>query len=263
MVIEGLSTNTTECSDLAPKNCDTCLSNSSVRILKDYFQVDEFDINNFIEETKPKLGCDTEKCVIQQVERQLPKKESNALRKDLALNYKLKGPSDSTALLSNINIDATLTLWTRSFPKFTFTPYAMMDFAKYSHPLNSIDLPKISKKYNCWACVLNTDTHYGPGQHWVCLFADFREEPVIEYFNSTGNPPPFEVREWFKKQHNKGLKTMVANHRAHQKKNTECGMYVLFYIRSRIEGRPVKFFATNTVHDKYMVEFRRHIFMKD
>lgn len=263
MLFEGLSTDTTECSDLAPKNCNTCLSKTSVFVLKEFLQDSEFDINTFIEEAKPKYGCETEKCVIQQIERQVPREQSKILRQDLRLNYKLKGPSDRTSLLSNIDIDATLTMWTRAFPKFTFTPFAMMDFAKYGHQLNYVDLVEISKKYNCWACVLNTDTQHGPGQHWVCLFADFREEPVVEYFNSTGNPPPAEVREWFKKQHARGLKTTIANHRAHQQKDTECGVYVLYYIRSRIEGQPVEFFATNTVRDSDMTQFRKHLFMKD
>lgn len=254
-----LTTNTSECSDLAPGVAGTCLSKESVFVLEEYLNVE--DIGAYVKEAAGQYGCDTEKCVIQQLERRKPNRQ---LRRDLDLNYKQKGPRSTTALLSNIDIDATLTAWTRAFPRFTFTPFAMIDFDKHGHPLASLDLVRVSKKHECWACVLNTDVQSGPGEHWVCLFADFRgDTPIVEYFNSTGNPPPREVTAWLGTQQAKGVRTRIANRRAHQRYNTECGVYVLYYIRSRLEGQPVEYFTTHRVSDAEMVEFRKHLFAAD
>ena len=49
---------------------------------------------------------------------------------------------------------------------------------------------------------------------------------------------------------------------AHQRSQTECGPYSLYYIRRRLEGAPVETFTDPKVRisDEAMEEFRRYLF---
>jgi hypothetical protein len=49
----------------------------------------------------------------------------------------------------------------------------------------------------------------------------------------------------------------------HQDSQTECGLYILFYIRARLEGRPCAEFARSRIPDAAMAEFRSHVFREE
>ena len=46
----------------------------------------------------------------------------------------------------------------------------------------------------------------------------------------------------------------------HQESQTECGVYVLYYIRRRLEGAPYAVFQETPTADDEMMGFRRHLF---
>uniref|UniRef100_A0A2S2QSI0 Ubiquitin-like protease family profile domain-containing protein n=2 Tax=Sipha flava TaxID=143950 RepID=A0A2S2QSI0_9HEMI len=55
-------------------------------------------------------------------------------------------------------------------------------------------LPKKPLKIEC--AILNLDSFYGNGTHWVCYY---RFKNKVIYFDSFGNlPPPIEVQKYFK-----------------------------------------------------------------
>ena len=95
--------------------------------------------------------------------------------------------------------------------------------------------------------VFNTDPHDGPGEHWIALYADFRKElehPQITYFDSYAQKPEKEVqvlmRRWKEqwdalKAHPQPVK-LAYNKTRHQYKNSECGMYCLYYHYSCLTG---------------------------
>lgn len=88
--------------------------------------------------------------------------------------------------------------------------------------------------------VVNTDPHDGPGQHWVAVFADIRPEleyPRMTYFDSYAMSPEPEIKklmkrwkeEWDKTGvHKQGMK-LTYNKTRHQYKDSECGMYCLYF----------------------------------
>jgi len=93
--------------------------------------------------------------------------------------------------------------------------------------------------------VFNLDRHDQPGSHWVSMFIDIKEK-IVFYFDSAGaNQIPKEINELikrvvkqgaelenpirFKLYHNSGID--------HQKGNTECGMYSLFFIITMLTGK--------------------------
>ena len=130
------------------------------------------------------------------------------------------------------------------------------------------------KNFKTFTCVLNTDISSGNGIHWVCVFIDCRSNPyTIEYFNSCANSPHENVTTWmvtqkqfltkYNKSINEDKKVVMVNvvDTLHQKSNTECGMYVLYYIRCRLEGIPYTTFIDYKIPDEVVTKFREHIFI--
>ena len=120
------------------------------------------------------------------------------------------------------------------------------------------------------AIIFNTDPHYKSGEHWVSIFINFEcENPYIFYFDSTGD----KIHKPFKKfidnvilQSNNidNIKlNYIHNYNIqHQKSNTECGMYCLYFIIQLLKNKKhEKHFrdSKNLISDKY-VEKYRHIY---
>lgn len=88
--------------------------------------------------------------------------------------------------------------------------------------------------------IVNTDPHDGPGQHWVAVFADIRPEleyPRMTYFDSYAMTPEPEIKKLMKRWkeqwdktgiHKQGMK-LTYNKTRHQYKDSECGMYCLYF----------------------------------
>jgi hypothetical protein len=91
--------------------------------------------------------------------------------------------------------------------------------------------------------VFNLDKHDEPGSHWTSLFIDM-DEAVIFYFDSAANRTPSEVKVLVERLKEQGKKMTpaipfryVENFpKMHQRSNTECGMYSLFFIITMLTG---------------------------
>jgi len=193
--------------------------------------------------------------------------------------FKPPGPADSTALLDNYNIDNTLEQWSHNSQslfgrKLYYIPFQMIDFAKMNTELSQIDLGEvINDGYDCLCVVLNTDISSGKGKHWFCLFCDFKHKDgdpyTIEYFNSSGNPPRTEVEIWMqkavydlKKKYSKKCIIIRSASRRLQYSQTECGVWSLMYIKSRLQGHNYNWFYKTDANDNDMIKLRKHLFRK-
>jgi len=239
------------------------------------------------------LGCSNETCVVTHPRTQKAAQElklANVLSDELAHRFKPPGPRNSTALLSNVHIDNVLKQWAAAeFPDFYACPFAMADFNTNGDKFAKVKLNQLrQKQYRTFGCVMNTDNSKGPGTHWVAVFVDMRadftsSEPwTIEYFNSAGRPPATPVVRWMEQTRGELAKmresecaasdaahtehgpvqTWAVSSVSHQRSQTECGPYALYYIRRRLEGAAPRDFmeASNKIPDAAMVEFRRHLF---
>jgi hypothetical protein len=56
------------------------------------------------------------------------------------------------------------------------------------------------------------------------------------------------------------VQSVNASYKSHQKSNSECGAYSLYYIWLRLQGKPYTFFKDNLITDSNMLEFRSTIF---
>lgn len=284
-VFGGLLTSTNESECIKGKGL--CCSRNMVKLISKFINIPG-DNKTVIEEAKKALSCDTESCVLVNDKfNKFIKEETgdnNIIKYELYKNFKTKGPRNSTDLLSNFNIDDTLIRWGDEFKDFYPCPFSMIDFKTVTNDFAVIDLADVASSrisyrdyinkyhygpFKTFGCVLNTDVSTGYGKHWVCIFADFRSKVwTIEYFNSSGNPPNHDVSEWMEKQRSSLLKihdnveTIAVTNIVHQKSNTECGMYVLYYIRSRLDGISYDYFLTKRIEDSNVTEFRKHVFRK-
>jgi hypothetical protein len=150
--------------------------------------------------------------------------------------------------LSSDDIQAIEDNYTKVFPNYFFVGSVPIDFDLQNETrqclvsvLCSMKLPELYKQgYERIGIIFNTDPHDGPGQHWIALFADIRPELQhgrITYFDSYAQKPEPEVqklmRRW-KEQwdatgvHSQPLK-LSYNRTRHQYKDSECGMYCLYF----------------------------------
>lgn len=115
--------------------------------------------------------------------------------------------------------------------------------------------------------IFNTDPHDKSGEHWVSLFIDINAELIV-YFDSAGSYIPDEIRvfvERIQKQLSRGGKkeyNFIINRRVHQRKNTECGMYSLYFIIQMLKTGNYKHFTDSkkTITDEEMEILRREYF---
>ena len=92
--------------------------------------------------------------------------------------------------------------------------------------------------------VFNLDKHTGPGSHWVTLFVDTTNSFMF-FFDSAGDGVPKEVKVLMDRIEKEGLqmkpiirfKRYDNDHHDHQKGNTECGMYSLFFMITMLTGK--------------------------
>ena len=137
----------------------------------------------------------------------------------------------------------------------------------------------LQKKITKIGMTFNLDAHNMPGSHWVSLFVDLApEHPFVFYFDSGGNPPPREIQTLMNRIVKQGvasnikIKKIINQHR-HQKQNTECGMYSLFFNITMLTGdsgfeknmdldEKMELFTKVDIPDKYVELYRNKYYNK-
>lgn len=259
-------------SECANNISGVCSSNQTVELIDEFIGSGNKPKHILLKAQK-KLGCTSESCVLNNEkfkEFVARKGKKRVIEIDLSLRFKPPGPRNSLKLLNNINIDSVLSQWNTEFPNSYAYPFAMIDFPTHDYELGNVPVVSLINKYNCFYCVLNTDVSSGGGKHWVCVFVDCRDSNdwSVEYFNSTGNPPHRNVVRWMEKTRNdleeydskKKVISIPVTDVEHQEFDTECGLYALFYIRSRLDGTPYQSFNETKIDDAKVSIFRKHVF---
>lgn len=249
-----------------------CMSRDVEIKIIDLLSVDSID------EAIKTQKCDSESCLLESLK---PKLGEQVVKSELAMLTRT-GPTDN-ALLSNVHIDSCMQWFARRFPGFFPYNFNMRNYIDYSYvnrrvierpdTLATIRLLSLlngahnGTKYTTAACVINDDVYQGPGTHWMALFMDARKDPIVlEFFNSSAGAPHASWINWLTK--NKAELTAAGRNVTitrvdeirHQHSVTECGVYSLFYIYSRLRGVPARYFIENPVPDQIMFEFRQHLF---
>lgn len=134
-------------------------------------------------------------------------------------------------------------------------------------------------KLKYFGIVCNTDISSNGGIHWFTIFIDFTKSPIqIEYFNSSGYPLIRGNHQTERKEFYlffKNLEDELTKNKfpakfiqvtdiEHQRDDTaNCGSYSLFYIWSRLQGRPYTDFQKKKITDELMEKFRSVLWRKN
>jgi hypothetical protein len=180
-----------------------------------------------------------------------------------------------TEWLSSIDIENVEKQYMKLFKKYKFLGCIPIDFdlksksgkclVNFLCSLKIKDL--ISQGFYQYGIVFNTDKHDGPGQHWFALYCDIRPELEygrVTYFDSYANKPESEIKvlmsRWkteidslnlFKKP-----LELSRNTTKHQFKDSECGMYSLYFHHCCLLEIPMD----ERIPDEVMNKFRQLLF---
>lgn len=226
---------------------------------------------------KDRLQCENETCMINQFDN-----PEQIKRFIFAPKHPPEWNSNPYEWLSNIDIEKVAKQYEVSNPEFKLIGPTTIDFDTrlpqdgWKCVLN--DLCQFSLERFIQAnktkigIVFNLDKHDQSGSHWVSLFLDI-ENKFLFFFDSADNKIPPEI--WKKdpdqahlplvnriisqgKTLSKPIHFQFYNNRghSHQRSNTECGMYSLFFIITMLTG---KFRSTNKI---LSIKQRLNLFLK-
>ena len=189
---------------------------------------------------------------------------------------------DTNEWLTNHDINNVLSQYEYKFDTFEFIGPSFIDFNEkigYSCVDNEVCMLNIQEQIDNGkekiGIIFNLDRHNQPGSHWVSLFIDINDKFVF-YFDSVGTKIPKEIYNLVKNIQEQGKKlTNPINFRfeqnhpfEHQKTNTECGMYSLFFMITLLTNKlyktpfktteqKIQFFKSKKIPDKKMEELRK------
>ena len=134
--------------------------------------------------------------------------------------------------------------------------------------LCSMDVKSLAKQGKTQlGIIFNTDVSTGPGEHWVAVFCDIRPEleyPRMTYFDSYAQKPEKEIKRLMKRWkeqwdasgvHSQPMK-LTYNKTRHQYKDSECGMYCMYFHYCCLTGISME----EKVPDDVVNSFRRMLF---
>ena len=242
------------CNTISRKNRiskNSCFTKEALLLLKDSYnsknpnsKITSTDGKTILREiqTKSDQVCREDLCLIE--------KFSNSKRDTEMLKTLLFPPpkpsewyDDPDAWLSNFDIMKVLNQYQISFPNFAFIGPSPIDYDTRMNKTTCVcknlcefDVKKyLDKNVTKIGIVFNLDPHTKGGSHWVAMFVDLIDDFVF-YFNSTGEKIPTRIKQFATTVISQGklLGKNITFHEntktEHQKSNTECGMYCLYFI---------------------------------
>lgn len=186
--------------------------------------------------------------------------------------------------LTNYDILDVLNQYEIAYPQFLFLGPSPIDFDTKIHgscverSLCQFSVKKcLDDGKTKVGIIFNTDPHDKGGSHWISLFIDL-EDLFVFYFDSAGDAIPPEIavfKDRVMKEAaavSKPLQYYDNEGRQHQRGNTECGMYSLFFIITMLSGRigtnrrksslekRIQLFMGGNINDKYIEKYRKIYF---
>lgn len=175
--------------------------------------------------------------------------------------------------LSSIDIDKVMRQYEKSYPSFAFLGPSPIDFDSLKlygecvwEELCNFNLRNMmAKNKKKIGIVFNLDEHWKAGSHWTSMFIDVPSEQIC-YFDSGGEKAPIEVLKFKDRVISQGkgsglnFKFEENYPMEHQMKDTECGIYCLYFISQMIKNPNFKPFKGKRISDKEMEKYRRIFF---
>jgi hypothetical protein len=221
---------------------NTCVTPDMVVQIKNAFNrenpnkpIQTNDTRKIIETIKKEYKCSEDTCWLSTIKNASIRKQIE--RKIFVPEIPPEWKKNPNEWLSNINIVNVLNQYEEAYPYFRFIGPSPIDFATISNgtcitkEICSLHINNISPK-NQIGIIFNLDKHNEPGSHWVSLYIDHstNQGNGIYYFDSASTDVPNEIDLLMKRFAEESGLPIVSNSVEHQRGNTECGMYSLFFI---------------------------------
>jgi hypothetical protein len=169
--------------------------------------------------------------------------------------YKPKATIKKRSWLSTVDINNVLQQYQEVDKMFNFLGALPSDFytqVKYDE--------KEIFKYKRSAIVFNLDKHDEKGSHWVAFYID-NDNKTLEYFDSLGEKPNKNIKNYIDKIKSYVPKyKILINKYVHQRKNSECGVYAIYYILQRLLGKSFEEIVKKKMPDEKISILREYIF---
>jgi hypothetical protein len=196
-----------------------------------------------------------------------------------AMNPKWK--KNPNEWLTSDDIFKVMSQYEHAFPEFEFLGPSPSDYKAFDEETKTCVWPELCnfdlltamrKGDQKFGVIFNLDTHEKSGSHWVALFINTNTRSIY-YFDSTGAKIPTNIRDFVlqvqEDAEEAGMSYSFDQNAPvqHQRSNTECGVYTLFFIIMMIKFsddvgafaslfKNKQFFFT----DKQMMELRKKMF---
>jgi hypothetical protein len=257
--------------------------NKTVKADADKIQSDTFkDVYDDLKTKMQKFGCVKEDCWLQT----LSYKEREYLDSVVfAPHHPDEWDKNPTEWLSNYDINSIMKQYDQFYPEFTFIGSTTMDFDEKPTDYDGDCVCNNMCNFKVSDCIkkgirkvgftINLDNHNESGSHWVSMFLDL-DDKIIFYFDSANNPTPRAIKTFVERVKKQCLDERIKiiykkNKHPHQKSNTECGMYSIFFIVTMLTGdigrsklltkqQKIDLFVKNRIKDSYMIRNRGTIF---
>lgn len=217
--------------------------------------------------------CDKESCWLKQLMNFQEIKKNNFLKSFAPVSPAswLKNPNE---WLSSSDISKVMKQYEDTYKCFSFIGPSPIDFDKRKlygtcvwEELCNFNLGNfIDDKKTKIGIIFNTDPHYLSGSHWVSLFINIKKKQIM-YFDSVGTKIPSQIMTFVERVKDQGLKHHIAfkfdtnEGFSHQKSNTECGIYSLYFIVHMLKDKiNERYLKTHRIGDKHVEKFRKVYF---
>lgn len=233
---------------------ETCFTKQELQSFAQKYNDNHSDKIN-LKQNKTKLYHDLRKRFSCTIEADACILESLDLDRDRIL--KPKQPDGSYAWLSTIDISDVMAQYERKYKSFLFLGVVPIDFHNIYPGIGNLRLNKT--KQNKIGLILNLDPSYMSGSHWVSFFID-KKNKTICFFDSAGDEPPEQVQKLIEHLKRQGNYKVVINKNVHQRGNTACGIYSMYFIIERLKGRSCQNIFSDVIHDRDMNKKRKEYF---
>lgn len=263
----------------------TCYTELSLLKLRDYWnkrhpdkRIDTDDSKDIWMQLKENMSnvCNIESCWLRQkfIDEKLDKE---LLQYTFAPKSPASWKKNPDEWLSSLDIDKVMKQYEHVYSCFEFIGPSPIDFDDHKlygecvwEELCKFDLYDYIKNGKTKiGIIFNTDPHYKGGSHWISLFINIKKK-FIYYFDSNGNEVPTQIKDLMEriqkqgKNMNLNLMLMDNYNFQHQKSETECGMYSLYFIiQLLMDSKQPEYFNTHKIPDSEVFKLRKVFFNEE
>ena len=232
---------------------------------------DSKEIWNMLKNYYAKI-CNKESCWIRQMTKGT--KMEDELLESFSPESPIEWKKNPNEWLSSIDIIEVMNQYEKTYKCFDFMGPSPIDYDTHKlygecvwEELCHFNLEEqIKKGKSKIGVIFNTDPHDKGGEHWISLFINIKKGEIF-FFDSAGNKIPNQIMKFVNNviEQGRSLQKNSINFKfnqnypvEHQYKNTECGVYSLFFIIHMLEDKITgHYLKTHVLKDEYMEQFRK------